>query len=352
MAEYLQKSNLWVNILILSIASLWLVTPSISQSVSSSYSAAAVYRPQGARPIGMAGAFTAISNDPMTLYYNPAGLSYIGSDPIIVASYSNLGLARNNANLAYAEQLDENWGIGIGITGASSDQFQGIDQFGTPTNTLRDLQSNITIGMSYALSDFSFGVAGKYIRNDLIGGQAAAQGFALDLGAKFNVLDYFTVGAAVQNIGGYMIWNSDIDNLEHLPFTVRFGTAMEFGLNDDSYVTRSTKSGELQTVYTPATRYVLVSLEGVVNQFDYNPNIILGTEAVLHELFALRGGIALYGSKDTEGVFLPMNIWAGGLSIRPQIMDMDYEFQFDYSISNDYINTTGINHNISIQMLF
>jgi len=326
--------------------------PSISQIATSSYSSSALYRPQGARPIGMAGAYTAISNDPMSLYYNPAGLSFVGDAPMMILSYSNLGLARNNANLAYAQQIDESWGIGVGITGISSDQFQGYDNSGIPTTTLRDLQSNIYIGSSYALNDISFGAALKYFRNDLIGGEAAGQGFGLDLGTKFNILDYFTVGASVQNIGAYMMWNSDIDNLEHLPYSVRFGAAMEFGLNDEEYVTRANSTGDLQTMYVPATRYILVSMETVINQFDPNPNFILGTEAVIHEMFALRGGMAIFGSDGDEQKWLPLNLWGGGISFRPEFEELEYEFQFDYSVSSDYVNTAGINHNISIQMLF
>lgn len=325
---------------------------SFSQVASSTFSSAFIQRPQGARPTGMAGAFTAVANDPLSLYYNPAGLSFVGEDPMMVFSYSNYGNITSNGNIAYAQQMDDHWGIGAGISGITSQQFQGYDINLNQTNMLRSLQSSIYLGSSYQLSDISLGGAIKYFRSDLVGGEAAGQGFALDLGTKFNVLDYFTVGASVQNIGGYMIWNSDMEQLENLPYTVRFGAAMEFGLNDEEYVTRKSGSGELQKLYVPATRYVLVSMETVINQFDPNPNIILATEAVLHEMFAIRGGLAIYGSDFDRAVWMPLNIWGGGLSFRPEFDDLDYEFQFDYSISSDYINELGINHNLSIQVLF
>jgi hypothetical protein len=300
----------------------------------------------------MAGAFTAVANDPLSLYYNPAGLSFVGEDPMLTFSYSNYGAITNNGNIAYAQQMNDSWGIGAGVTGISSPQFQGYDLALNQTANLSSLQSTYYVGSSYSLSDVSFGGVVKYFRSDLVGGNAAGQGFGLDLGTKFNVLDYFTIGAAVQNIGSYMVWNSGMEQLENLPYTVRVGAAMEFGLNDDEYVTRSSGSGELQTLYVPATRYVLVSLETVFNQFDPNPNFIVASEAVLHEMFALRGGIAIYGSQNDQPRWLPLNLWGGGISVRPEFDDFDYEFQFDYSVSSDYINDIGINHNVSVQMLF
>lgn len=53
-----------------------------------------------ARTLGLAGAFTAIADDPNAIYYNPAGLSNLPDVPTIISSVGLLGLGRTSSTFA------------------------------------------------------------------------------------------------------------------------------------------------------------------------------------------------------------------------------------------------------------
>jgi hypothetical protein len=50
--------------------------PIKAQSTTGGYAEMYLHRDYGTRPIALAGAYTAISDDPTTILYNPAGLSF------------------------------------------------------------------------------------------------------------------------------------------------------------------------------------------------------------------------------------------------------------------------------------
>ncbi len=127
---------------------------------------------------------------------------------------------------------------------------------------------------------------------------------------------------------------------------------MEYGLNDETYTTRSTVSGEPEEVYIPATRYILFSMDFLMTQYEQSPELVIGAEAVLHELFALRGGIGIYGEKEFEPQFFPMNTWGAGVSIRPQIQNMPFNLHIDYSIMGDKISESGVSHILALMFQF
>ena len=151
-----------------------------------------------------------------------------------------------------------------------------------------------------------------------------------------------------------MTWNTDSKEYNILPYTVRTGIGMEFGMNDESYTSRSTVSGEIEEIYIPATRYVLIGLDAVLTQHENAPNIVLGIEAAVHEVLAFRGGIALAGDDMNEYKLFPMTVWGAGVSLKPREEDLGLPFKisFDYSISADYISSSRLAHHISLNLEF
>lgn len=338
----------WLPILItiITLANISIID-SFAQSSSGGYSEAWLSRNIGARPIAMGGVYSAIVNEPSGIFYNPAGAAFMPNAPTFNTSISTIGLGRTLASLAWAQEILPQFGVGAGINSMYSSSFTGRNVMGDPTRDLNNNQISATLVASYRLESFSMGAAVKYINNSLNGANISASGVAFDLGVKLNVLDLFSFGMAMNNFGGSMKWNTLSNVSEEIPFTFRAGIATEFGINDETIVTRTSITGEEESVYIPPSRYFLVGLDAVMNQFDKTPSLIIGTEVVPHELIAVRGGVSIYGDSNGEAQFLPMNYWGAGLSIRPPL-DLDFNIHIDYSISNEFLVVGNISHHVSV----
>jgi hypothetical protein len=320
---------------------------SLAQKTSGGYGESYLLRDVGARPISMAGAYSAIVNEPTAIFYNPAGLDAFGERPQFTSMFSMLEFGRTHSALAWGQSFFENIGFGVGINSYTTGAFTARDIMGNPRGEYTNWQFSIVGGASYSIEFATFGAAVKYLSNNLLNSGTCADGVAIDIGSKFNVMDLFNFALAIQNVSGYMWWDTQSEETQLLPFTIRTGIAMEYGLNEDSYITRSTVTGEIEEVFIPATRYILMGLDAIFTQHELGPTITLGVEAVPHEVIAFRGGIALLGDDMGEMKLFPMTVWGGGVSIRPDIDDLPVFF-IDYSISADHLAANRVGHHIAL----
>ncbi len=330
-----------------------------AQEAGGGYAESYLLRNVGGRQVAMGGAYTAIANDPMAIFYNPGGLGFLEAIPTVSVSQTILGFNRTQSTAAWSQSFEalKDFGFGFGVNNFTTGEFVARDKRGNPIGDFTDWQISLAAGAAYRYEFVSVGASIKYLSNALMGsGGVGGNGLGLDLGAKFNVMDLFSFGLSVQNVTGMMFWNSQSDEVELLPYTVRAGLAMEFGLNEESYVTRSTVNGEIQSVNIPATRYVLVSLDASLTQYENAPTVTLGIEAVPHEYIAFRGGLALAGDRFNRYEFFPMTVWGGGVSFRPPLNDyninLPFETNIDYAVSADYISPSKIAHHISLVFRF
>ena len=160
----------------------------------------------GARPIGMGGAYTALANDILSVYWNPAGLSRI--------------VGTGEATFNHAEWLAETnfdfaaFSLNVGNIGSFG---LHVVSFRIPEEPVRTVQnpdgtgqyfdaSSISLGLSFAknLTDrFSIGVTGKFIQESIF--NVTARGAALDLGVLYNTpIKNLTLGASISNFGPKM----------------------------------------------------------------------------------------------------------------------------------------------------
>lgn len=321
---------------------------SFSQSQNGGYSSAYLNRNTSARINGMAGAYTAVINDPNAVFINPAGVGFLLDKPMFVTSVSVPAIGRLHSNLAYGQGLGENFGIGIGLNSFTSGSFTARDVMGNPLGDRRDWQYSANVSGAYATQDFGFGATFKYLGHQLTGDDVSASGFAFDLGTKFNVMNLFSFGASIQNLGAKMKWNTLANTEDIVPVVLKAGVAFEFGLNEESVERRTSVTGEVDTLIIPATNYLMVSFDAHYRETDIAPNFILGLELVPTQVIAIRGGVNLYGEDEGKPTLLPVNIWGAGISLRPEINSETYGLNFDYSITNEYILGSGVAHHISI----
>ncbi len=331
-----------------------------SQESGGGYAESYLLRTVGTRAQSMSGAYTAISNEPSSIFNNPAGIGFLPNKATITSSVSSFGLGRSQASLLWGQRLSRDFGIGFGILSYNSDKFAGRDIFGNETGTLQDWQYAMALSAAYRKESMSIGITAKYLKHRLSGSGIYATGGAIDIGTKFDVFEIFTVGLVMKNIGSQMFWNKYDQRQalnESLPYSIHFGIATEFGIDDEYQIKRSSETGKLVSTYIPPSKYILVGLDAVLFQYDETPTIIIGIEAVIHEMLSLRAGFDIYGNNisntgSTSYEIFPMNRWASGFTLKPEIENIPFDLNIEYTVAAELIANSGVSHNFGLVFAF
>ncbi len=141
----------------------------------------------GARPIAMGGAYAALADDILSIYWNPAGLSRIGGKGEAVFNHAEW-LAETDYDFA---AFSINTG-GLGALGFFVISFSTPEE---PVRTVENPQGTgqvwnanmISVGVTYARNlteDFSIGFTGKFIQEKIF--SQTARGGAFDFGVLYN----------------------------------------------------------------------------------------------------------------------------------------------------------------------
>ena len=245
----------------------------------------------GARATAMGGAYTALSNDPYALIYNPAGLGQVESHQASFMQNSYFqGVSQEYAGYAGPSGIGAslnylNYGA---VSQTSISQPSGTGSQITPY----DMAGEVGYG-HFFFDHLSLGGGIKYVKEDL--GDSAAHAWGADLGALYvpdGELKGLTLGAAVQNLGAGAKFNYAV---EPLPLNMRTGIAYAFSW--------------LKTDDT-------ASLDLTKSLGDYL-RLHVGLETVLLKTLALRLG---YESSQIGGGV------SGGLGIHWDQWAIDYAF--------------------------
>ncbi len=191
-----------------------------SQTTGGGYSNAFLLRDVGARAISMGGAYTAIANDPTALYFNPAGLADLSDRPAFVSAFSILEHMRTHSALCWGQKITDEIGLAAGINAFTSGSFISRDIRNTHIKHISAFDYSLSFAASYNLEYAATGVTLKYIANTLQGMDYGMSGFAVDFGSKFNILDLFSFGLVLQNVGSYTSWDGTPEENNYLPFTI------------------------------------------------------------------------------------------------------------------------------------
>ena len=175
---------------------------------------------QGARPIAMAGAFTAAADDVNAVMYNSAGLAQLkGIELTLMHSIWLAGIFYDY--LAFAYPAGEIGTFGIGIVYVNSGEILRWDEAGNPGDSFS--ASNIGINLGYGTiinEELSLGITLKLFNESI--DDVGAFGFAADLGGIYRTpVKDLKLGLNVQNLGpkfgfGEAFW---------LPIIFKFGAA-------------------------------------------------------------------------------------------------------------------------------
>jgi len=163
----------------------------------------------GARGIAMGGAYTAVTDDAYSLYWNPAGLAKIPRLSV-ATMYSMYVQDISYQSASYAQRIDDNAVVAAGFRYQDLGPIGRTDISANPVGSgsfePRNYVAELGWGQSiYDLSDsevdIDMGVTGRWLHSEMV---EHANGYGGDLGfqAHFynNILPY-DLAAVVQNIG-------------------------------------------------------------------------------------------------------------------------------------------------------
>jgi hypothetical protein len=184
----------------------------------------------GARGIGMGGAYSAVTNDAYSLYWNPAGLARI---PRFSAGfmYTNYVAGINYQSASMAKRVNDTSVIAGGWRYLDAGLIPHTDISGNDRGTFRprDYVAELGWGQSvYDLSDsevdVNVGVSGRWLHSDYL---VHADGYSGDIGmqARFYHGNHaYDFSFVAQNIG---LGQSFINRRDTTPFQIRLGGGMQ-----------------------------------------------------------------------------------------------------------------------------
>lgn len=271
----------------------------------------------GARPIGMASAFTAISDDAHAIYYNPSGLAQVRRSEL-TAGYGKLFVG-----------LEDKSNLGSGFVGVVQPLRQGrLGSVGVGWLSLsldgayrEDLVSfaygkevmfnGMFLGGSMKVMKRSFG-SDAYTQIDPLfikQGQDTTD-FAFDLGVMYRPSASYSFGFMAKDVNQPDV---GLAGGENLPLEIRGG----FGYYQSHLV-----------------------VDGEVSKRDKDVNVSIGFEKYLFKVVGLRGGLSV-GSRNRREV-------ATGMSYRGEHFGLDYAFIFPLA----GVESTSGSHRFGIVMKF
>jgi len=230
-----------------------------------------------ARSMGMADAFTAVSNDVSAVYYNPAGLtSLLGTE--VMATYIDMPAGIEYGFAAVGFPLESIGGVlGVGIYALTSGSM--VERtYERGLGTGRDFAWNdlaVSVGYGRYLTDrFSLGFTVRYIGEYVH--DYSASSWSADVGTSYNTGYHdFKLAMAISNFGPDLKF---IEKAAPLPINFKFG-------------------GSINVI--DGTNHVLTLVAEGSHPSDNLEKYNAGMEYLFMDRFALRAGSRF--NYDTDG---------------------------------------------------
>jgi len=275
----------------------------------------------GARSAAMAGSFVSITNDPTSLFYNPAALATVDAARGSIGFFKHL-LDINAGYMVYSQDIPDFGHVGGGVIYTNYGSFDQTDDVGNTLGTFS--ASDLALSLSYATAmeeNLYVGGAFKFIHSSIAGYRSTA--LALDAGILYVIPDSrVTLGASLRSIGAQVSTYAGVREALPLDLTVG-GSVIPRGL--------------------PLLLNVnFHKLNETADQFlDRFRAFTVGGEFTLSKVFQLRFGYNNEQRKDLKtGTTAGLAGFSAGLGISVS------DYKVDYAISS--LGNIGSLHRISL----
>ena len=264
----------------------------------------------GTRPLGMGGAFIAVSDDANALYWNPAGLPFLQRQEI-TSMYSNPyggQLGMSNSYLGYVFPLSDRQGIGIDWFhfGLGDDELNyRRDKFNLSYAVRPHKMVSVGLNLKIVDSDMS-------LDNNSIG---KAKGYGFDFGVIVTPLPRLRLGLVGYDIGGTSVRYDNEVSEEILSQQFKLGFAYQ-------------------------------ALENMIITADIGDRFHLGSEYWLLGRLALRAGIQKSIKKLDN--YAPGMMFSGGFGFKYRFFQLDYAYLHHPDLPNTHMFSISFFYNPSL----
>jgi hypothetical protein len=307
----------------------------------------------GARGTGMAGAFSAISNDVTSVYWNPAGLADVKNYAAdLTTTFYFAGMNHNFAGMVLP--ISDKFRAAVSFTSFSSGDIN-VTSTDRPDGTGGIYNVNdISIGLSFAgylTEQFSFGVTAKFVQHAFT--TMTAGGIVFDVGTRYNTgFNGLLLGFAISGLGSKQSYDGAAVTQQHQPIsglpvspldmnmlTSSFNLPLVFraGLGLDMFNGTLSDKPEVDEDGTVIHKWLV---SGDFETYsDVPEQFAIGTEYTFREFVSFRAGYRI--GHDQFGL-------AGGIGLKYD--SGDFQGSVDYSI-NPTVNL-GLVNRIGVTMRF
>lgn len=172
----------------------------------------------GARPMALAGAYTAIADDVFGMAINPAGMAQI-INAELGSYYANIIGDVHHGWIGFTQDVNETWSYGVEVNMLYTSEIRR-DSYGDPTGTYTVALG--TLGGAISMEPFrgfSLGISGRYVMQKYDG--EVGHGFAGDFGILYHTrFNGLRVGVVAENLGPKVKFQ---ELNESMPMGIRVG---------------------------------------------------------------------------------------------------------------------------------
>ena len=176
-----------------------------------------------ARAAALGGSFLTVTDDPNSIFYNPADLTTIRNRKISIGFFKHL-LDINSGYASYGTEIPELGFVGAGVMYINYGEFKRTGEEGQNLGTFSAGELALVAGFAdELLPELNYGVNAKFIYSSIADVHSTAA--AIDLGIRYvAVPDRFLVGASLLNLGTQL--DPYVATRERLPLDFKIGASV------------------------------------------------------------------------------------------------------------------------------